>query len=191
MWPLLFAAVVSTLVVVERSFWWLRLRSISSPKNLEPIYIALEVGDIPKASSLTASSDDPVLQMIWRGLNHHHTSLENAMQVSAGEQLERAGKYLGVLDTIITLAPLLGLLGTVTGIMHSFQFVGQEQVAAVKVSGGIAEALIATAVGLTIAIGTVIPFNFFNGRLAKLGFTLQTAATNVEVLLRSSKPNLQ
>ncbi|MEI6714983.1 MAG: MotA/TolQ/ExbB proton channel family protein [Verrucomicrobiota bacterium] len=190
MWPLLITATVAVLVVAERTFWWMKLGAKTNPKNLEPVYEALETGDIQKASELSRSSEDPILGVIWHGLNHHHTSLENALQVAAGAQIEQAGRFLSVLDTIITLAPLLGLLGTVTGIMSAFHFVGNEEVAALKVSGGIAEALIATAAGLTTAIATLIPFNFFNARLAKFTFLLQTAATNVEVLLKAA-PNQQ
>lgn len=186
MWPLLLTATIAVMVVAERVFWWLQLSSRTNARNLEVVYEAIESGDIPKASALSQNSEDPVLQVIWHGLNHHHTSLENALQVAAGTQIEQAGRFLSVLDTIITLAPLLGLLGTVTGIMSAFHFVGNEEVAAVKVSGGIAEALIATAAGLSTAIVTLIPFNYFNARLAKFTFVLQTAATNVEVLLKAS-----
>jgi biopolymer transport protein ExbB len=186
MWPLLATATVAVLVIAERAFWWMRMGARTESRNLQGVYEALEVGDVPKASALCRDSQDPVLQVIWHGLNHHHTSLENALQVAAGAQIEQAGRFLSVLDTIITLAPLLGLLGTVTGIMGAFHFVGNEEVAAVKVSGGIAEALIATAAGLTTAIVTLLPFNFFNARLAKFMFVLQTAATNVEVLLKAA-----
>lgn len=189
MWPILATATVAAVVVIERALWWMRLRARSTPANLEPVYELLEKNDVRSASELCKNSEDPVLQVIWHGLNHHHTSLENALQVAAGAQIERAGRFLSVLDTIITLAPLLGLLGTVTGIMSAFHFVGNEELAAVKVSGGIAEALIATAAGLSIAITTLIPFNFFNSRLAKFTFVLQAAATNIEVLLKSAAPS--
>jgi biopolymer transport protein ExbB len=71
--------------------------------------------------------------------------------------------------------------------MHSFHFVGDEQLAATKVSGGIAEALIATAAGLTIAILCLIPYNYFTARVAKLQFELQTAGTNLELLFKLSE----
>ena len=186
MWPILATSSVAVAVVAERTIWWSLLRAKTNKNKLEEVYEHLEAGQIAKASDVAGQSKDPVLQVIWRGLNHHHTSLENALQAEAGVQLERAGRGLSLLDTIVTLAPLLGLLGTVTGIMNAFHFVGNEEVAAVKVSGGIAEALIATAAGLTIAIGTLLPLNFFSARLAKFTFVLQTAATNVEVLLKSS-----
>jgi biopolymer transport protein ExbB len=91
------------------------------------------------------------------------------------------------MDTLVTLAPLLGLLGTVTGIMGTFKFIGSEEVAVERVTGGIAEALIATACGLAIAIFALVPFNMFTSRVARLQFELETAATNVEVMVNAVK----
>ncbi len=187
MWPLLITSVASASVAVERAVWWTRHKIKTEPERLERVYAALEEANVEQASRLARDSKDPILQVIWHGLNHRHTSLQNALQVSAGLQLEGAGRFLSVLDTIITLAPLLGLLGTVTGIMNAFHFVGNEELQAIKVSGGIAEALIATSVGLAIAIFTLIPYNYFSSRVAKFTFELQTAATNVEVLVQSNR----
>jgi len=189
MWPILLTSLTAASVVAERAIWWAGTGSKREPKRLEQVYEALEHGDLEKASRQARDSKDPVLQVVWHGLNHHHTSLQNALQVSAGIQIESAGRFLGVLDTIITLAPLLGLLGTVTGIMEAFRFVGSEGLQAIKVSGGVAEALIATSAGLAIAIFTLIPYNYFSSRVAKLTFEIQTAATNIEVLLDAGKKN--
>jgi len=123
------------------------------------------------------------LRMMWNGLNHQHASLQGALQVAAGIEIKRAGRFLVVMDTLVTLAPLLGLLGTITGLIRSFSFLGNEELAVQAVTGGIAEALIATACGLGIAIFSLIPFNFFNSRVSNLEFELQTAATNLEVML--------
>ncbi len=112
------------------------------------------------------------------------------MQLAAGIELERAGRFLTVMDTLVTLAPLLGLLGTVTGLMRAFLSVGSAELAVAKVTGGIGEALIATACGLGIAIVSLVPFNYFTGRVARLQFELEAAASNVEVMVQSSKLNL-
>jgi biopolymer transport protein ExbB len=109
------------------------------------------------------------------------------MQAAAGAVLRRAGRFLPVMDTLVTLAPLLGLLGTVTGIMRSFQSIGGAQLAVDKVTGGIGEALIATACGLCIAIVSLIPLNYFGGKVAELQYELETTASNVEVLLNRLK----
>jgi biopolymer transport protein ExbB len=188
MWPLLVTAVVAVAVVIERIVWWTLESHRRDLKGLDEILGDIEAGDIASASVKSAHSKDPVLRVIWHGLNHAHSSLQGAMQMQAGIELERAGRFLAALDTIVTLAPLLGLLGTVIGIMHSFSFVGNEELAAVKVSGGIAEALIATACGLAIAIFCLIPFNYFQRRVERLRFEIETQATNVEVLIGKQKP---
>jgi len=88
---------------------------------------------------------------------------------------------------LVTLAPLLGLLGTVSGIYRTFLTLGNATVegATSQITGGIGEALIATACGLGIAIFALIPFNFFTSRVSNLEFELQTAATNLEVMLEA------
>jgi biopolymer transport protein ExbB len=183
MWPILLVSLTALAVVLERIFWWLGRWMRRDPKRIEKVFTAIEVGDVAEASRLSRDSRDPVLRMMWNGLNHQHASLQGALQVAAGIEIKRAGRFLVVMDTLVTLAPLLGLLGTITGLMRSFSFLGNEELAVQAVTGGIAEALIATACGLGIAIFALIPFNFFTSRVSNLEFELQTAATNLEVML--------
>ena len=185
MWPILLVSIVALTVVIERIFWWGGRWFRRDPKRIEKVFTAIEVGDVAEASRLSRDSRDPVLRMMWNGLNHQHASLQGALQVAAGIEIKRAGRFLVVMDTLVTLAPLLGLLGTVTGLIRSFRFLGNEELAIQAVTGGIAEALIATACGLGIAIFSLIPFNFFTSRVSNLEFELQTAATNLEVMLEA------
>lgn len=185
MWPILVVSIVGLAVVLERIFWWLGRWMRRDPKRIEKVFTAIEVGDVAEASRLSRDSRDPVLRMIWNGLNHQHASLQGALQVAAGIEIKRAGRFLVVMDTLVTLAPLLGLLGTIVGLMKAFGSLGDEELAVVTVTGGIAEALIATACGLGIAIFALIPFNFFTSRVSNLEFELQTAATNLEVMLEA------
>ncbi len=187
MWPILLVSIVALTVVIERIFWWGGRWFRRDPKRIEKVFTAIEVGDVAEASRLSRDSRDPVLRMMWNGLNHQHASLQGALQVAAGIEIKRAGRFLVVMDTLVTLAPLLGLLGTVTGLIRSFRFLGNEELAIQAVTGGIAEALIATACGLGIAIFSLIPFNFFTSRVSNLEFELQTGAT----LKLCSKPKVR
>src|SRR5258707_13713251 len=187
MWPILISAIVAVAVVGERAFWWWRESRKRDPKKMEQILAALENSDVPAAVRVSEGSEDPVIRMIHRGLNHVHTSMQGALQLAAGIELQRAGRFLTVMDTLVTLAPLLGLLGTVTGLMRAFLSVGSASLSVVAVTGGIGEALIATACGLGIAIISLVPLNYFSGKLARLQFELETAASNVEVLANAGK----
>ncbi len=143
-----------------------------------------------RRAKISEGADDPVIRMIGHGLNHighRHASLLGALQLAAGIELKRAGRFLTVMDTLVTLAPLLGLLGTVTGLMRAFLNIGSAELSVTAVTGGIGEALIATACGLGIAIFALIPFNYFSARVTQLQFDLETAATNVEVMVGGGK----
>ena len=187
MWPILASALVAVAVVGERAFWWWREGAKRDAQKLEQVLAALENSDVAAATKIAEGSDDPVIRMIYRGLNHVHTSLQGALQLAAGIELKRAGRFLTVMDTLVTLAPLLGLLGTVTGLMRAFLHIGNAELSVSAVTGGIGEALIATACGLGIAIFALIPFNFFSAKLTQLQFDLETAATNVEVMVGGIK----
>ena len=150
--PFSSALCVAVAVVVERAFWWWRESMKRDPQKLEAILAALENSDFDAAAKISENSEDPIIRMIHRGLNHVHTSMEGALQLAAGIELERAGRFLTVMDTLVTLAPLLGLLGTVTGLMGAFLHLGTAELSVSVVTGGIGEALIATACGLGIAI---------------------------------------
>lgn len=189
MWPILVTALVAVAVVGERTLWWWRERRRRDPQSLEKIFAALEVGNFPEATQLSKDSEDPVIRMIWHGMNHYHSSLQGALAVAAGAELQKAGRFLGVMDTLVTLAPLLGLLGTVAGIFRTFIALGSQSVegAMGTITGGIGEALIATMCGLGIAIFALIPFNFFTRKVAQLHFDLESAATNVEVMVATAR----
>ena len=185
MWPILVCSLIALTVVLERAVWWFRQKTLRQSSKLEKAFGFIENGDLKEASELTRTSQDPRLRTLWHGLNHHHTTMQSALQVASGLEIQRASRFLGVMDTIITLAPLLGLLGTVTGIMGAFNAVGQNGLDPESVSAGIGEALIATACGLSIAMGTLIPYNWFTSKVEHLKFELETAATNLEVMLQN------
>ncbi len=106
--------------------------------------------------------------------------------MAASAELARAERFLPVLDTIVTLSPLLGILRTVVGIIQSFDMLSAS--VAVEdpqaVTGGIAQALITTATGLSIAIATLIPYNIFRARAERLRREMEEAGTRLEIVFR-------
>jgi len=189
MYPIALGALIQFAVVAERGVFWILLGRRRDVAQLENTLGAMENGDFKDAVARTRASTDPILRMIFHGLTHVHGSLQGALQVASGQEIKRAGRFMVLIDTCITLAPLLGLLGTVTGIMGSFQKMGESSIAGAmtEIQGGIGEALIATAAGLGLAILGVFFLNLYNEMLERLKFDLETAATNVEVMVTKAR----
>lgn len=188
MWPLLAASVVSLTVVIERFFFILGEIQRRNAKSVEQMLFQIKTGHLAKALEIGRASKDGIARVLVYGLEHDEETLSDALMHAANEELERHERGLPILDTIITLAPLLGLLGTVTGMIHAFGLLGNQELGSpIAITGGIAEALIATAYGLGVAIISLIPFNWLNARSEKAKYYLEQAATRLELLTRKAK----
>ena len=185
MWPLMLTSIISVAVVLERLFFILSVSFQRQPQIVENILACVERGDIAGAVVAGEQSRDYIATTLVYGLQQSE-NMANALLRAAGQQLKRFNHGLSVLDTVITLAPLLGLLSTVTGMIHAFGLLGGRELDAPSViTGGIAEALIGTAFGLGIAVVALIPFNYLNARLEEARHEIQDAATHLELLMKS------
>lgn len=192
MWPLLLASVVSLGVVVERLLFIVREKRNRDSKIVEKILALSKRGEIQTAIEAGQNSKDFVAKTLVYGLGHQGEPFSNALTSAASEELKRFTHGLPILDTIITLAPLLGLLGTVTGMIHAFGFLGGHELdAPTVITGGIAEALIATAFGLGIAIVSLIPFNYLNARLDEARHELENSCNKLEIFLMIKNTNAE
>jgi biopolymer transport protein ExbB len=184
MWPLLVTSIIAFTVALERLIFMVRERYRRQPELVDSILSEVEAGRITEAIRQGRRSQDFVVRSLVYGLSHHETSFSSALLKAANVELKRFSRGLAVLDTIITLAPLLGLLGTVTGMIRAFGLLGVAELnAPTAITGGIAEALIATAFGLGIAIVALLPFNYLNARLEESRHEIEDAANHLEILL--------
>ena len=185
MWPLLLTSLVSLSVVIERIIFVVREHRRRRPDVVEQVLTDVETGDVKAALRIGEECRDFVARTLVYGLRHREQSFSSTLLRAANQELKRFNRGLPVLDTIITLAPLLGLFGTVTGMIRAFGLLGGREIKAPTViTVGIAETLIATAFGLCIAIISLIPFNYLNARLEDARHELEDAATHLELSLK-------
>jgi biopolymer transport protein ExbB len=179
--PLIVCSVISLTVVIERFMFW---RNVSSRESVENLLQWVEKRDLAKAAETGKGASSPITRVLSAGLAHRNLSPTKAMEVAAQGEIPLLKKRLTTLDTIITLAPLLGLLGTVTGMIGSFGIMSQTGIGQPHaVTGGVAEALIATATGLLIAILTLVPYNYFSNRAEREMEEIEYYASRLELLL--------
>jgi biopolymer transport protein ExbB len=180
MWPLLACSLLSLTIIIERAVFWTRQRR--QPTLLDEVFRLTEAGGFEEALARARSSRDVAVRMMAAGLASRRHGLTEGMEVAASEEVDRQKRGLGILDTIITLSPLLGIFGTVTGIIQAFDFLSLKGVPDPQaVTSGIAEALITTAAGLTVALITLIPYNAFVHRVERSAKILGQIGTQFEM----------
>ncbi|MBP2636205.1 MAG: tolQ: protein TolQ [Firmicutes bacterium] len=180
MLPLVFCSFLSVAIILERLLFF---RQIHAAGQADKILQVLQQGQIHEALAIVKNTKAPLLRVLATGITQRHNSAK-AMEAAGIAEVAAMKRGLPVLDTIITLSPLLGLLGTIIGMISSFQVMsagglGQPH----AVTGGVAEALIVTATGITVAVITLIPYNYFLARIEGETEVLEQYATKLEILL--------
>ncbi len=183
MWPMLFASILALTVALERVVFLVNEKRRRSTKAVADFFVRVGKGDLGGAVDLSKKSRDPIVTTLGYALEHRDQSLGHALTYAETSTIKRYKRGLSVLDTVITLAPLMGLLGTVTGMMGSFAVIGGDLSSPGAITGGIAEALIATAFGLVIAITCLIPFNYLNSRIEGMESELLASGEQLKLLV--------
>jgi biopolymer transport protein ExbB len=184
MWPLLAVSILALATVLERLVFLARVRARTDRRVLADFLSAVDDGRFAEAIAIGNRSKYYVVHALGYALEHRAKSLAGALLYANAQELKRFTRGVSILDTSITIAPLLGLLGTVTGMMASFSLIGGELSAPGAITGGIAEALIATAFGLGIAIVALVPYNFLNSQTEQARHDLEAAGTQLELLAK-------
>jgi biopolymer transport protein ExbB len=183
MYPLLACSLLVLTVIIERLLFWITVDMNRNMKLIEDVLELCREGDWEGVRTRVSGSRDFIIRVLVSGILHREFSMTKAMEATAAEEIRNMRRYMGVLDTMITVAPLLGIFGTVIGIIGSFEALGSagiDQPQAVTV--GIAQALITTAAGLAIAILSVFPYNFFNSKVEKAVLNIEKYATSLEIV---------
>jgi biopolymer transport protein ExbB len=182
--PLLLCSLTTVTIVVER--WWF-FRRITPTHQADALLQFVKEGKIDEAMEIAGVAEYPVVKVLGAGMKQRRgAAVDRAMEAAGRTEIAIMKRGLPVLETIVTISPMLGLLGTVLGIMSSFRIMslvsGEVQTGAVI--GGVAEALVSTAAGIIVAVATLVPYNYFLVRIEKEAGIIEQYATDLEMTLK-------
>ena len=191
MYPLLICSIIALTVIIERMIFWIVEGHRRDQALVNDVLSLAERGDWETVRTSIGDSKDFALRILVAGILHKEFSMAKAMETAATDEIDRMRQHLPILDTIITVSPLLGIFGTVIGIILSFEILGSAGIEEPQaVTAGIAQALITTASGLGIAILSLFPYNYFNSRVEKAAAYIEKYATSLEIVYEKlNQPN--
>jgi biopolymer transport protein ExbB len=184
MWPILACSVVALAVIFERllAFWKYNTANRYFRNRQKELTALTREGRFDEALAVARKADSPICRIFAQALENREAGFLETLEAASQLELDRLRRGLSVLDTTITVAPMLGILGTVTGIINTFSLLsaaGMEN--PTGATAGIAEALITTAAGLIVAIASLFPFNFLVAQLKRRTAELEQATHHLEL----------
>ena len=186
MWPILLCSVIALAIVIERLFA-LGREQIDTKSFMEQISKSIKRNKIMEALELCDRTQGPIANILKAGILKHarpRQEIREAIEDAAIHEVPRLERNLPVLATVAHVAPLLGLLGTVTGLVKAFQVIEMKATALNPVNpgdlaGGIWEALLATTFGLCVAIPTFVAYNYLVSRVDGFVLDMERSATDL------------
>ncbi len=186
MWPILLCSVVAFAIVIERLLK-LRQEQIDTKSFMEQIAKSLKRNKIMEALDLCDRTGGPIASILKAGILKHdrgRNEIREAIEDASIHEVPRLERNLPVLATVAHVAPLLGLLGTVTGLVSAFQVIETKATALNPVNpgdlaGGIWEALLTTVFGLVVAIPTYVAYNYLVSRVDGFVLDMERSATDL------------
>ncbi len=179
MWPLIVLSVLAAAILLER-LWSLQERRIIPPELREKVWKLVETGQLTDRHISALAQNSALGQILAAGLSNRNKPREfikEAIEDTGRHVVHELERFLNMLGTIAAVSPLLGLLGTVTGIIVAFNAITHTGVGDPKVlSGGIGQALITTAAGLIVAIPSLMGYRYLRGRVDELVIAMEKEA---------------
>lgn len=180
MWPLLICSLVGLIFIIERIIAYRRIQG-DTAEIFSGIRESLLEGNLRGSLEVCESFDHPVATTLKSGLlrfGKSNNEIDKAMESVALHEISKLEKGLWVLATIANIAPLFGFLGTVTGMIDSFENLAEVGLGNPQaVASGISEALITTATGLTIALPVQAAYNYFNNQVSSFALDMETSSS--------------
>ncbi|GMU94074.1 MAG: flagellar motor protein MotA [Candidatus Hydrogenedentota bacterium] len=189
MWPIMLCSVIALAITIER-FFSLRRATIDTRSFMDAMKTILRQNRVQEAVALCDETDAPVARIMKAGVLKHNRSKEDireAIEDAGHLEIPRLERYLSALATCANVAPLLGLLGTVQGMIKCFAEIQHKQglVNPSDLAEGIGNALITTGAGLTIAIPTLVVYNYLVARVENMILEMEISSSDlVELLTR-------
>ncbi len=190
MWPILLCSLMGGTVALERlfAFWRFNAANLYFRKETGRLVEIIKAGRFDEALQRAAGLDAPVGRVIADALQNRETGFSDTLQAASQRELNKLKRGFSVLDTVITVAPMLGILGTVTGIIGTFDMLNAAGLSnPTAATAGIGEALITTAAGLVVAIACLFPFNYLTSQLTRCTTELEQMMHTFEVAFNSGK----
>ena len=190
MWPILLCSVMGVTVAFERlfAFWRYNTANLYFRKATNKLAEVVKEGRFEEALTDAKKLDSPVARIISEALENRETGFSETLQASSQRELNKLKRGFSVLDTVITVAPMLGILGTVTGIIGTFNMLNAAGLGnPTAATAGIGEALITTATGLVVAIICLFPFNYLTSQLTRCATELEQVMHQFEVAFNAGR----
>ncbi|MCI0668002.1 MAG: MotA/TolQ/ExbB proton channel family protein [Methylococcaceae bacterium] len=190
MWPIIACSVLAMGIICER-FWALRTSRVLPPGLLAQIWHLYREKQLDAARIRMLGRNSPLGAVLASGLNNHHhgrSVMKDSIEEAGRQVVHELGRFLDTLGTIASISPLLGLLGTVTGMITVFSAINIGGVGdPVVMSRGISEALITTAAGLFVAIPSLMFHRYFQGRVIDLVLKMEEEALKLVEILHGDR----
>ncbi len=176
--PIVLCSIVAVTVIIERVWFFRRNRF---HQEADQMLALIQQGKFSEALSLGGRNSTLLLRVLAAGVLARNSEPEKAMESAGIAEVSALKRGLMTLDTIITLAPLLGLLGTIIGMIDSFGIMAESGIGQPHaVTGGVAKALICTAAGIIVAVVSLVPYNYFLSRIERYTELIEEYATRAE-----------
>ena len=179
MWPIIFCSIAAVAIILER-LWTLQTNRVIPRDLSQKVWNWIEAGQVNDKLITSLEQNSPLGELLAIGLanrNRPRQLMEDRLEDGGRHVIHELERFLNTLGTIASVAPLLGLLGTVAGIIHAFNAITANGLGDPRtLSGGIGEALITTAAGLTVAIPSLIAYRYLRGKVERLVVRMEKEA---------------